>query len=66
VRFVYSPMSFKLGIYVTFLAMMTLALLLLYWLWGTLLPAREHRGRRTYGRQEFGGADDAQSGQQGD
>ena len=34
VRFVYSPMSFKLGLYVSFLAMMTLALLGLYWLWG--------------------------------
>jgi O-antigen/teichoic acid export membrane protein len=34
VRFVYSPMSFKLGIYVTFLAMMVLAFLMLYWLWG--------------------------------
>ena len=34
VRFVYSPMSFKLGLYVSFLAAMTLLLLLLYWLWG--------------------------------
>jgi O-antigen/teichoic acid export membrane protein len=34
VRFVYSPMSFKLGLYVSFLAGMTLLLLLLYWLWG--------------------------------
>ncbi|MEZ4559885.1 MAG: oligosaccharide flippase family protein, partial [Caldilineaceae bacterium] len=34
VRFVYSPMSFKLGLYVSFLAVMTLALLGLYWLWG--------------------------------
>ncbi|MCB9116391.1 MAG: flippase [Caldilineaceae bacterium] len=34
VRFVYSPMSFKVGLYVSFLAMMTLLMLLLYWLWG--------------------------------
>lgn len=34
VRFVYTPMSFKVGIYVSFLAMMTLLMLLLYWLWG--------------------------------
>lgn len=34
VRFVYTPMSFKLGLYVSFLAMMTLLMLLLYWLWG--------------------------------
>ncbi len=34
VRFVYSPMSFKLGLYISFLAMMTILLLLLYWLWG--------------------------------
>ena len=34
VRFVYSPMSFKLGLYVSFLSAMTLLLLVLYWLWG--------------------------------
>ncbi len=34
VRFVYSPMSFRLGLYISFLAMMTILLLLLYWLWG--------------------------------
>ncbi len=34
IRFVYSPMSFKLGLYVSFLAFMTLLLLLLYWAWG--------------------------------
>ncbi len=34
VRFVYSPMSFRLGLYTSFLAMMTILLLLLYWLWG--------------------------------
>jgi O-antigen/teichoic acid export membrane protein len=34
VRFVYSPMSFRLGLYLSFLAMMTLLLLLLYWAWG--------------------------------
>ncbi len=34
VRFVYSPMSFKVGLYVSFLAMMACALLLLWWMWG--------------------------------
>lgn len=34
VRFVYSPMSFKVGLYTSFLAGMTLLLLGLYWLWG--------------------------------
>lgn len=34
VRFVYSPMSFKLGLYVSFLSGMALLLLLVYWLWG--------------------------------
>jgi O-antigen/teichoic acid export membrane protein len=33
VRFVYSPMSFKLGLYTSFVAVMALALLLVYWLW---------------------------------
>jgi O-antigen/teichoic acid export membrane protein len=34
VRFIYSPMSFKLGLYVSFLSAMTLLMLLLYWVWG--------------------------------
>lgn len=34
VRMVYSPMSFKLGLYTSFLSGMTLLLLGLYWLWG--------------------------------
>jgi O-antigen/teichoic acid export membrane protein len=34
VRFVYSPMSFKIGLYLSFLAAMALLLLALYWLWG--------------------------------
>ncbi len=34
VRFVYTPMSFKLGLYTSFVALMTAGLLLLYWLWG--------------------------------
>jgi O-antigen/teichoic acid export membrane protein len=34
VRFTYSPMSFKLGLYISFLAGMTGLLLLLWWLWG--------------------------------
>ncbi len=33
VRLVYSPMSFKLGLYTTFLAAMTLLLLAVYWSW---------------------------------
>ena len=34
VRFVYSPMSFKLGLYGSFLAFMAVLLLLFYWTWG--------------------------------
>lgn len=34
VRFVYTPMSFKVALYVSFLAVMACALLLLWWLWG--------------------------------
>ncbi len=34
VRFVYTPMSFKLGIYVSFLALMSTILLCGYWAWG--------------------------------
>ncbi|GIV71177.1 flippase [Caldilinea sp.] len=34
VRFVYSPMSFKLGLYVSFLSAMTLLMLLIFWAWG--------------------------------
>jgi O-antigen/teichoic acid export membrane protein len=34
VRFVYSPMSFKVGLYVSFLAVMTMFLLGFLWLWG--------------------------------
>jgi O-antigen/teichoic acid export membrane protein len=34
VRFVYSPMSFKLGLYVSFLVAMACLLLLLWWAWG--------------------------------
>ncbi len=34
VRFVYSPMSFRLGLYISFLTSMTVLLLLLYWAWG--------------------------------
>ncbi|MXX26678.1 MAG: oligosaccharide flippase family protein [Caldilineaceae bacterium SB0668_bin_21] len=34
VRFTYSPMSFKLGLYITFLATMLSLLLLLWWAWG--------------------------------
>ena len=34
VRFTYSPMSFKLGLYISFLATMLSLLLLLWWAWG--------------------------------
>ena len=34
VRFTYSPMSFRLGLYVSFLATMLSLLLLLWWAWG--------------------------------
>ena len=34
VRFNYSPMSFKLGLYISFLAAMVSLLLLLWWTWG--------------------------------
>jgi O-antigen/teichoic acid export membrane protein len=34
VRFVYTPMSFKLGLYLSFVAVIAAGLLLLYWLWG--------------------------------
>lgn len=34
VRFVYSPLSFKLGLYTSFLAVMAATLLLLWWAWG--------------------------------
>ncbi len=34
VRFTYSPMSFKLGLYISFLAAMMSLLLLLWWVWG--------------------------------
>jgi O-antigen/teichoic acid export membrane protein len=44
VRFVYTPMSFKLGLYTSFLAVMTLLLLVFYWSWG-----RYYRPERTAG-----------------
>jgi O-antigen/teichoic acid export membrane protein len=44
VRFVYTPMSFKLGLYTSFLAAMTLLLLGVYWSWG-----RYYRPERTAG-----------------
>ena len=44
VRFVYTPMSFKLGLYISFLSGMALLLLVLYWLWG-----RFYRPERTEG-----------------
>ena len=34
IRFIYTPMSFKLGLYTSFMALMTALLLMLYWLWG--------------------------------
>jgi len=40
VRFLYTPMSFKLGAYTTFLAGMVLFLLAAYWVWGRLYQER--------------------------
>ena len=44
VRFVYSPMSFKLGLYITFLALMTTLLLGGYWLWGRYYHPERNEG----------------------
>ena len=44
VRFVYTPMSFKLGLYASFIAGMTLLLLLLYWAWGRYYQPESIRG----------------------
>jgi O-antigen/teichoic acid export membrane protein len=49
VRFVYTPMSFKLGLYTSFVAVMSTLLLLLYWLWGRYYrpePAEEGDSQR--------------------
>ncbi|MGL4649138.1 MAG: oligosaccharide flippase family protein, partial [Caldilineaceae bacterium] len=44
VRFVYAPMSFRVGLFVSFLAVMTLLMLGLYWLWGRYYRADAHTG----------------------
>lgn len=44
IRFVYAPMSFKLGLYITFLAVMTTLLLGGYWLWGRYYRPDESAG----------------------
>ena len=44
VRFTYSPMSFKLGLYVSFLATMLSLLLLLWWAWGRFYRAEVTAG----------------------
>ncbi|MBX3015285.1 MAG: flippase [Caldilineaceae bacterium] len=44
VRFVYSPMSFKLGLYVSFLAFMATVLLCGYWTWGRYYHPENHTG----------------------
>jgi O-antigen/teichoic acid export membrane protein len=41
VRFVYTPMSFKLGLYGSFMAGVVLLLLLLYWLWTRFYRERD-------------------------
>ena len=41
IRFIYTPMSFKLGIYVSFLAGMILMFLFGYWSWGKLYRESE-------------------------
>lgn len=43
VRFVYSPMSFKVGLYASFLAVMTLLFLGLFWLWGRYYRPEENQ-----------------------
>ena len=54
VRFVYSPMSFKLGLYVSFLAGMTGLLLLLWWMWGRYYrPAAEGDEVRTVAKNSL-------------
>ncbi|MGB5050994.1 MAG: polysaccharide biosynthesis C-terminal domain-containing protein, partial [Caldilineaceae bacterium] len=54
VRFVYSPMSFKLGLYISFLAGMTGLLLLLWWLWGRYYrPADEGDEARTVAKNSL-------------
>ncbi len=44
VRFVYSPMSFKLGLYVSFLAFMTTLMLCGYWAWGRFYHPENSEG----------------------
>ncbi|MEZ4726670.1 MAG: oligosaccharide flippase family protein [Caldilineaceae bacterium] len=44
VRFVYTPMSFKLGLYVSFLAFMATLLLCGYWAWGRYYHPEESAG----------------------
>ena len=41
VRFKYTPMSFKLGLYGSFMAFVVLCLLALYWLWGRYYRERD-------------------------
>ena len=54
VRFAYSPMSFKLGLYISFLAGMTGLLLLLWWLWGRYYrPAEEGDEARTVAKNSL-------------
>ncbi len=48
VRFVYCPMSFKLGLYISFLAMMTLLLLAALLAVGPLLSPGDRRQRRAH------------------
>ena len=44
VRFVYSPMSVKLGLYVSFLAFMTMLMLCGYWAWGRFYRPENSEG----------------------
>lgn len=44
IRFVYTPMSFKLGLYLSFLAFMTTLLLAGYWLWGRYYRPEQSEG----------------------
>ncbi|MEZ4861647.1 MAG: polysaccharide biosynthesis C-terminal domain-containing protein [Caldilineaceae bacterium] len=54
VRFVYSPMSFKLGVYGSFLALMATLLLSGYWLWGRYYrPAASEGAMRTVAKNSL-------------
>ncbi len=65
VRFTYSPMSFKVGLYVSFLAFMAGLLLLLWWGWGKFYRPSGDGERGPDRGQKLHRAHDPQPGQQG-